>query len=160
MIVSNTTPLSNFLHIDRVDILQYLFTHVHIPFAVQEEIEEYFHGSKQWKKCLDAGFICVHHVQHSIMLNSLHLLHRVEMEALTLYLEKQGKCCLLDDKDARVFAKLYNINLTGTLGILIEAKNKGIIPAVQPFMDTLRNKHSFWISEKMYQHVLLITHER
>jgi len=31
MIVSNTTPISNFLHLNRIEILQHLFRQIHIP---------------------------------------------------------------------------------------------------------------------------------
>jgi predicted nucleic acid-binding protein len=157
MIVSNTTPLSNFLHIERMDVLRQLFPALHAPMAVKLEIEEYFHENQTWRQCLEKKFIRIHQVRASLLMN--HLLHPGETEALTLCLEQQADLCLLDDKDARIFAKLHGIKVTGTLGILLEAKKKGIIAAVRPLMDALRLKHSFWISEKMYQHVLCAAEE-
>ncbi|WP_446009544.1 DUF3368 domain-containing protein [Candidatus Electrothrix sp.] len=65
----------------------------------------------------------------------------------------------MDDKDARTVAALHRINMTGTLGLLLKAKKEGILPVVQPLMDTLREQYSFWISEKMYQHVLCLADE-
>ena len=144
MIVSNTTPLSNFLHLERMDILRQLFREIHIPFAVQEEIEAYFYENPQWQRCIDEGFIRVHRTDSSFLLNrQFHFLHKGEAEALSLCLDRQAALCLLDDKDARIIARLHHINITGTLGILIEAKRKGVLSAVQPFMDTLRKGHSF-----------------
>ena len=160
MIVSNTTPLSNFLQLERMEILRQLFDVVHVPFAVTKEIEEYFHGNKQWQECVEEGFIRVHHVQPSFMVSSpLHILHQGEAEALLLCLEKKAELCLLDDKDARAVASLHHIPVTGTLGLLIAAKKKGLLSVVRPLMDILRDKHSFWISGKMYQHVLYIAGE-
>lgn len=49
MIVSNTTPLSNFLHLDRLDILRHLFGTIHIPHAVKQEMEEYFRSDARWR---------------------------------------------------------------------------------------------------------------
>ncbi len=160
MIVSNTTPLSNFLHLARMDILRSLFREIHIPHAVSQEIEEFFHSNAQWQNCLDDRFIRVHHVRSSFLLNHpLHLLHQGEAEALSLYLDQQAELCLIDDKDARVIAALHHIKVTGTLGLLIEAKKKGIISVVKPFMDTLRDQHTFWVSGHMYHHVLCLTDE-
>lgn len=160
MIVSNTTPLSNFLQLRRTDLLRRLFAELHVPVAVKQEIEEYFHGSKEWRQCLDDKFIHVHQAQPVGMLTDpFCLLHKGEAEALLLCLEKKAELFLLDDKDARLFASLHKIPVTGTLGLLIAAKKKGMLAAVRPLMDALRNEHSFWISEKMYQHVLCVAHE-
>lgn len=49
MIVSNTTPLSNFLHLDRLDFLRHLFGTIHIPHAVKQEMEEYFRSDARWR---------------------------------------------------------------------------------------------------------------
>ncbi len=160
MIVSNTTPLSNFLHLARMDILRRLFSEIHIPHAVKQEIEEFFHANEQWRSCLDDRFIRVHHGRSSFLLNHpLHILHQGEVEALGLYLDQQARLCLIDDKDARVIAALHHINMTGTLGLLIEAKKKGLISAVKPLMDSLREQRAFWVSGKMYQHVLGVAGE-
>lgn len=160
MIVSNTTPISNFLHLERMDILQELFGTIHIPYAVKQEIEEYFHSNSLWHSCLQKEIICVHNVQTVFILNDpLHILHQGEVEALSLYLEQHANLCLLDDNDARKVATLHNINVTGTLGILIEAKKRGVFPAVKPFMKMLKEQHTFWITEKMFQHVLSLADE-
>jgi predicted nucleic acid-binding protein len=53
MIVSNTTPISNFLHLGQMEILKTIFKELHVPMAVHSEIEVYFSGDYQWQKCLD-----------------------------------------------------------------------------------------------------------
>jgi predicted nucleic acid-binding protein len=160
MIVSNTTPLSNFLHLNRMDILQRLFTHIHIPQLVREELEEFFSTHEQLQKALQDGFLVVHTIQSSVILKQfLNVLHQGEAEALGLYIEQQAVLCLVDEKDARAFATMNGINISGTLGVLIQAKQRGIIDAVKPLMDTLRTQHYFWISEPMYQLVLRLSSE-
>lgn len=160
MIVSNTTPLSNFLHLDRMDILQQLFGEIHIPQAVRYEIEVFFRSDNRWQTYLEKRLIIVHTVQSRSFLNQpLHILHQGEAEALSLSMEHHAALCLIDDKDARVVAALNKIPVTGTLGILIQAKKRGMIDAVKSLMDTLREQHVFWISETMYSHVLRVTDE-
>ena len=57
MIVSNTTPLSNFLHLNRLDLVQLLFPKLHIPQAVHAEIDAYFAGHAAWKRAIASGVI-------------------------------------------------------------------------------------------------------
>ncbi len=47
MIVSNTTPISNFLHLGQMEILKTIFKELHVPMAVYSEIEAYFSGDNQ-----------------------------------------------------------------------------------------------------------------
>ena len=160
MIVSNATPRSNFLHLKRFDILQNLFEELHISRAVQEEIEDFFATHKDWQQSLKEGFIIVHDVQpHGMFAQFPNALHPGEIEALCLCLEHHAELCLMDDKDGRAFATLNGINVSGTIGILIKAKRKGLIATIKPFMDALRTEHYFWISEKMYQKALQASDE-
>ena len=46
---------------------------------------------------------------------------------------------LLDDGLGRRAAELLGIPLTGTLGLLISAKNKGLISSVAPILSNLAN---------------------
>ena len=160
MIVSNTTPMSNFLHLNRIDILQNLFPNLHIPRAVKHELEDFFSEHNQWQQALQEGFLIVHDIQSPLLLNQfLDILHQGEAEVLSLYLEQQAALCLVDDKDARGVAALNGITLSGTLGVLIQAKQRSIIDVVKPLMDSLRTHHYFWISDSMYHYVLQTTSE-
>ena len=47
-----------------------------------------------------------------------------ESEAITLALEIGADLILLDDSDAREKARLYGLEITGTIGILLRAKKK------------------------------------
>jgi len=160
MIVSNTTPISNFLLLNRIDILKQLFKEIHISQTVKYEIEDFFSTHEDWQQSLHEGFIVVHQVQHHFMLKQfLNVLHPGEAETLCLCMEHNAQLCLVDDKNARAFAEFNNIKISGTLGILIAAKKKGVIEVVKPFMDMLRTKHRFWISDNMYEKVLQTSHE-
>lgn len=160
MIVSNTTPISNFLHVNRIDILQNLFQHIHIPCYVKDELDEFFSGDTHWQQALQQNIFVIHDVRSSLLLyQSFHGLHQGEIETLCLYLEQQASLCLLDDRDARAVAVLNNIHVSGTLAVLMKAKERGLIEAVKPVMDILRTRHYFWISDSVYQHVLRLSSE-
>ena len=52
MVVCNTTPLSNLLHLGQTLLLGKLFGRVVAPQAVREEIEAYFAADAGWKRCI------------------------------------------------------------------------------------------------------------
>jgi predicted nucleic acid-binding protein len=55
---------------------------------------------------------------------------------------------LLDDHAGRKVANKLNIPTTGTIGILLLAKEKGILREVGPFVDELRNQ-GYWLSDEI-----------
>lgn len=161
MIVSNTSPISNFLHLKQISILQNLFSRIHIPPAVKKEIDAAFSSDSEWLQCLEDGFFIIQNVKDPLLVQQFLLqLHSGEAEALSVCLENKANLCILDDKDARIVAGLHQIPLTGTLGILIQAKKKGLLDSVEYLMDELKNRHHFWISESMYEKALALSGEK
>jgi predicted nucleic acid-binding protein len=60
-----------------------------------------------------------------------------EPEVLMLALELPETVVVLDDALARRVAHTLNLRLTGTLGLLIDAKRAGIISSIEPCLDRL-----------------------
>jgi predicted nucleic acid-binding protein len=52
MIVSNTTPISNLLHLNKIFLLAELFGSVYIPEAVANEVNVAFSDYREWRKSL------------------------------------------------------------------------------------------------------------
>jgi len=61
-----------------------------------------------------------------------------ETQVLALALESHDAIIVVDDDLARRTAEALGLRLTGTLGILLDAKRAGLIPAVGPFLDQLQ----------------------
>lgn len=61
-----------------------------------------------------------------------------ETEVLMLALELPDVIAILDDGLARQVAEMRGIRLTGTLGLLLDAKRAGLIPSVRPLLDQLQ----------------------
>lgn len=161
MIVSNTTPISNLLHIDKISLLNKLFGAVYIPEAVANEVNVVFSSCVEWQKSFEGKQIIIQSVSSTIFVKQMMpFLHQGEAEAICLSLEKKAKLCLIDDKDGRAIAQLNNLPVTGTLGILLKAKKTGLISTVKQLIDKLRSEHHFWIREDMYQRVLYIAKEK
>lgn len=61
-----------------------------------------------------------------------------EAEVLMLALEQREAVAVLDDGLAREMAETLNLNFTGTLGLLLDAKKAGLIEEVCPLLDRLQ----------------------
>lgn len=58
---------------------------------------------------------------------------------IVLALEFPESTIILDDLKARKVAERLNLQITGTVGVIVKAKNIGLISSVKPYLDMLRN---------------------
>ncbi|MCC5637978.1 DUF3368 domain-containing protein [Nostoc sp. CHAB 5844] len=77
-----------------------------------------------------------------------------EREAITLALETSERKILLDEREARRVAESFGLQVVGTLGILLLAKNREIITQVQPVLDAMIDNAQYWVSRPLYEQVL------
>lgn len=82
-----------------------------------------------------------------------------EAEAIALAVEVQAEQILMDERRGRLVATRLNLRPTGILGILVEAKNRGLVAKVKPLLDALVNEAGFWVAEPLYNRVLQLVHE-
>ena len=61
-----------------------------------------------------------------------------ESSAIALALEIPASTVILDDFKARKIASRLGINYTGTIGVIIKAKLKGIIPSIKPILEKIK----------------------
>ena len=61
-----------------------------------------------------------------------------EASAIALALELPKSILIIDDKRGRTLAHELKIEITGTLGTLLKARQQGIIPKIKPFIEKLR----------------------
>jgi len=76
-----------------------------------------------------------------------------------LALELQADDLLIDERLGRQEALRLGIPIIGILGILLVAKQRSLIPQVQPVMDALINRAGFRISPRLYQRILSLSQE-
>ena len=69
-----------------------------------------------------------------------------ESSAIALALETPNSTVILDDYKARKIAEKLGITYTGTIGVIIKAKLKGIIPSIKPLLDKIKQT-DFRLSE-------------
>jgi predicted nucleic acid-binding protein len=157
IIVCDCSPLVALALCDQLALLDALFSDVIIPENVYAEatiaekpesvkIADYAQG-----KVVKAANPLPVQLRENV-------LGRGETEAIALYWEKSADYLLVDEDKGRRFAKANGITIIGSLGILLLAKEKNLIPAVKPFIHILRASN-IRIAEFLYQSILRLAKE-
>ena len=81
-----------------------------------------------------------------------------EASAITLALESENPFLIIDDYKARKLAHNLKLNHTGTIGVIIAAKQKGIINTVKPILEKIKETN-FRISADLELHALIQANE-
>jgi hypothetical protein len=95
-------------------------------------------------------------VANRSLLDSLRLeLDAGEAESIALAVELKADFVLLDERLARRIATGLGLKVAGLLGVLVEAKRRGLIVLVKPILDALITKAGFWVGRDLYARVLV-----
>jgi predicted nucleic acid-binding protein len=81
-----------------------------------------------------------------------------ERETIALALELSADEVVLDDLPARRLASTLKLPVIGTFGLLLRAKQRGLIPLVHPLVEALRI-HEFRISDRLVEGILVAAGE-
>jgi uncharacterized protein len=150
-VVSNTTPLIALAGVGLLDLLQHLYGDVTIPSVVRDEY---------WAKATPVEpdlttlpWLQIVQVVIDPALLQLPSLGQGEAAAITLALQLQATTILLDERRACRTAQQHGLQVTGSLGVLLAAKQIGYLAAVRPVLDTMiaQKRH---ISPALYDQVL------
>lgn len=71
-----------------------------------------------------------------------------EASAIALALETDDSSIILDDLKARRLAKSLGLDVTGSVGVILNAKSIGLIPSIRPLILAIRET-SFWLSSQI-----------
>ncbi len=154
--VSNAGPIIHLSWIDRLDLLAALFEEVLVPVAVREEVLRagpHVPGIQAIRDAFANGWLRVQSVRDSAAVLRLTAeLDRGESEAIVLMRETQAGLLLLDERRARARAGREGLRLIGTIGILLQARERGLVQAVTPLLGDLRRK-GFRVSAELVEQV-------
>lgn len=155
IVVSNTTPLIGLAQIQRFDLLRQLFGQVYIPQAVYDEavvVGREEGGAKH--EVSGAAWIKTVRVKDrlavEVLLDEMDL---GEAEAIVLARELGATWVLMDEKKGRRKLSQMGLNKIGTLGILLKAKQTGLLGAIRPEIEKLQQQ-SFSMSQDVIDAVL------
>jgi predicted nucleic acid-binding protein len=154
-VVSNASPLINLARIGKLDLLRQLYAELFIPEAVWHEVVTEGVGLPGADEVKDAIWIKTQSVTNTPMVSALRQeLDAGEAEAVVLTLETQADLLVMDERVGREVARHLGLHCIGLIGVLVEAKHKGVLSAVKPQLDELRNIAGFRIRDALYVRVL------
>ena len=160
IVVSNTSPLIALARAGRLDLLQAIHGEIIVPDAVFNEITVAGAGEPGAHEVATMSWIKRQPALNRQLVNALGLdLDAGEAEAIALAMECQADLILLDERMGRHAAQRMGLKVTGTLGILIAAKDRGLLASVRPLLDALRADAGFWIGEALYIAVVVAAKE-
>ena len=150
-IVSNTSPLLLLAKIQRLGLLAQLYERILIPAAVLDEISvKADAAAAQIQALIPTPRFALQRATPQTLARLPVALGRGEREAIALALETAADLVLLDDQEGRRLARVHGLAVTGTVGVLLEARTRGLIPALRPELDRLREA-GLWLAEAFYQ---------
>jgi len=155
IVVSDATPIISLLKIDQLHLLHGLFQEVFIPQAVYDELTLNPVFEKEAMQIKECSFITKVEVGEESSVNLFQRvtgLDRGESEAI-IYTDSIGAdLILMDEIKGRRIAVQVGLRVMGTLGILLEAYEQGLISKEEIFsgLDILKNSGRY-ISEALYK---------
>jgi uncharacterized protein len=153
-VVADTSPLFYLAKLGRFALLRDLYGWVHIPPEVWREtlaggrVEPAL--SAIFLEAESDGWLVISAVTPLSRISGLNRLDAGEQEAISLAKELGAKL-IIDEKRGRIVAAELGLTVTGTLGVLVDAKRDGLIPALGPELARLRRETGFRFSEKLAQ---------
>jgi predicted nucleic acid-binding protein len=159
IVVSNATPLIGLAMAERFDLLQKLFGRIYIPQGVYDEVVT--EGGQRFgtQEVSDAAWIELVEVKDRLAVEVLaDDLGKGESETIVLAREMGADWVLVDERLARRKLDALGIPTIGTLGILLKAKEVGLLRTVAPSVELLRTR-GFRLSRRVYDDVLRIAGE-
>jgi len=161
IVISDTSPVSNLIIIGRLEILKGVFEEIVIPPSVESEIERLSDFSISLNLYHESDWIRKEKPKNEEEVKKLMSeIDEGESEAIVLAIEMGADYLLIDERIGTNKAREKGLETIGLLGVLIKAKEKGIIEKVEPILDELMNKAGFWIGEKLKERVLKEVNER
>jgi len=134
MIVSDSGPLAILFKAGLLGILEAVHGEVVVPRAVERELKMKTEGGVMFR---DNQWIKPTEVKNRELVKMLTLVvDEGEAEALALALHS-GALILIDERKGRETARKLGLELRGTLGLFVDAKNKGVIKNVKACIDSL-----------------------
>jgi predicted nucleic acid-binding protein len=157
-----TSPLSSLALVGYLSILKDIYTDVIIPQAVANELANLTEEDIRIKAIISLNWIQVQQAANLELVACLRNEYNLdigEAEAIALALELKADELLIDERLGRREAVRLGLSITGFLGVLLIAKNRGLISKVQPIIDALILQANFRISRQLYEEVLQTANE-
>ncbi len=153
VVVSDTGPLSYLFRLGRLELLRLIYGTVLAPPAVVAEINRGIRLGFSLPDIASLPWVELRPPPASLLLG-LDGLGPGETEAIALARSSPGALLLVDDGLARQIAVSTGLRVSGTVGVLLVAKQRGLIDGIAPELDML-SKLGFRLADRVRREVLI-----
>ena len=153
--VSNSGPLIHLALVGLLDLVFKLYDVILIPQSVYDEIvvkgkEEGHSDAIILEQAIINEKIKVEKIKKENRNITSSKLHQGEINAILRALQSKVEIILLDDEEARIFARKLKINVKGTLGILIEFLNNSFLELEEAIQYLKKLNAIMYLSSDVY----------
>lgn len=139
IVVSDTSSISNLLTVGHAHLLREVFGEVIVPPAVEDELRRFHSSLPDFLKRVaprDSDLLARLTVEIDIG----------EAEAICVARELRADRLLIDEKLGRVIATREGLAIIGVVGILVLAKQRGLVRSVGAILSRLESEAGFRLS--------------
>lgn len=157
LIVADTSALVALAACDTLKLLDHLFQDIRIPSAVLRECVVPGKPEAERLAAYLQGKVVEVDLEKFVI--AVPGLGQGELEAMALYKHLSAERLLVDDHRARKVARLNGIEVVGSLGILLRAKESDLISEIRPLLVTIQEAGIHY-SEQLLTEALGLAGER
>ncbi|OAV43565.1 DUF3368 domain-containing protein [Lewinella sp. 4G2] len=140
IVIADASTIIGLAYIDSLDILEGLYGQIEITSVVRDEVDM---PLPSWVKVNDE-------YNATVFQTLVPNLDDGEASAIALALAQKDSLLIIDEKKGRKFAVNLGLQITGVIGVIIKAREVGIISSGKSKLDGLMDK-GFRFSQKIYQ---------
>ena len=160
IVVTDTSVVLNLSRLGLERLLREMFGEILAPPSVAVEFRRLAGLDKRFFGLVFPPFILIVVPAHVAPgLSGNQKLHAGEIDALSLAASQMADAVLIDEIAGRAAAAGLGLRCIGILGLLIQAKNSGLIAAVGPVLNDLEIKAGFWMAPSLRRRVLNMVNE-
>ncbi len=161
IIISDTSALSALLRLGYLDIMPNLFGEVIISDKVFSELEALDALNINMEPLLTANWLKIKTATSGTLLSYLSkILDAGEAHSIALSVELDADRLIIDERKGRRVAEGLQIKCMGLGGVLVRAKDEGLIDVVKPILDRLQGEIGFYMSQRLRNSVLALANEQ
>lgn len=143
LVICDTSCLILLDKINKLKLLKHCYSSIYVTPEIAEEFGK---GLPDWIKIKEA-------TNQALQQTLTQILGKGESSAIALTFDLPDTLVALDDLKARKVAKSLNLKITGSLGILVKAKEQGYIEKLLPVLNQVQQT-DFRISENIVRKIL------
>ncbi len=146
-VVVDSSPLIALARIERLELLREMFGEIVVPSAVWSEVVMSGLDKTGAREVIASGWIRRQEVVDQSAVDDLRRdLGAGEAEAIVVARELPADLLLMDEELGRRTARGLGVQVVGLVGVLVEARKRGLLPDAAGIAEVLHRKAGFWLS--------------